>query len=365
MPVLQDVITYFNQWIPSDIAWEKDNTGLQIGNPGQEISGILLAVDLTEEVLNQALENRFNLIITHHPFFFHSIKSINYNSTSGQLVYKAIQNNISIYTAHTNLDFVVGGVSTVLAESLGLTQISLLKPHESYNRKLSVFVPETHSEKVHHALSEAGAGQIGNYDSCSFQVKGKGTFKGNELSNPVVGKPLQLETVEEIKLEMIYPRWKESAILKALRASHPYEEIAYDIIPLLNKMTDFGFGSKGFLPQKMKLKDWLEIVKTTLKAENIRYSGDLDQEVLQVAVCGGSGSELSGLAKSSGADCFVTSDLKYHTFFEADPTFSLVDAGHYETENITLNKLKSQLQMEFSSLKIELTTIITNPVHFY
>lgn len=365
MAVLQDIITYFNQWIPSEIAWDKDNTGLQIGDPKQNISKVLLCLDFTEPVLDQAIQQHFDLIISHHPFIFKPIQSINFQKPTGHLISKAIKNNISVYTAHTNLDFVLGGVSTVLAEKLGLQNITFLKPHDGFQRKIVVFVPQSHVQIVIEALSKEGAGIVGNYDSCSFQINGKGTFKGNEHSNPTVGKSLQMETVEEVRVEMQYPKWKESAILKALRNVHPYEEIAYDLYPLLNKMTTFGFGAKGELPKKTKLSDWLAFVKKALNAQQIRYSGELDQDIQSVAVCGGSCSELIGLAKSSGADCFVTADLKYHAFFESDHSFSLIDAGHYETETITLNALQQHLEKNFTSIEIKLTTVNTNPVAFY
>lgn len=358
-------MTYFNQWIPSDIAWDKDNTGLQLGDPKQNIQKVLIALDFTEPVLDQAIQQHCNLIITHHPFIFKPISSINFQKPSGQLISKAIKNNISVYTAHTNLDFVLGGVSTVLAEKLGLQNITFLKPHEGFQRKIVVFVPQSHIQSVMDALTTAGAGTIGNYDACSFQINGRGTFRGNEHSNPTVGKSLQTETVDEVRLEMVYPKWKERAVLDALRSSHPYEEIAYDLYPLLNPLKSFGFGAKGQLSKKIKLSDWLVFVKKELNAQQIRYSGELNQEIETVAVCGGSCSELIGMAKSSGVDCFVTSDLKYHAFFESDHSFSLIDAGHYETETITMNALQKHLEKTFTSIEFKLTTVNTNPVAFY
>lgn len=365
MALLQDIINYFNRWIPSDIAWEKDNTGLQLGDPKQKVSKVLLALDCTEKVLSEAIEKKFNLIITHHPFLFKPISALNFQNPESQLIQQAIKNDISIYSAHTNLDFVFGGVSTVLAEKLGLANISFLKPHQGYDRKLVVFVPKSHVKLLVSTLSEAGAGTMGHYDSCSFQLDGKGTFRGNEQSKPVVGKAGVLEKVDEIRLEMTYPSWKESAILQALRKVHPYEEIAFDLYSLANQQKSFGFGAKGELPEKLKLSDWLSVVKKNLNAQAVRYAGDLSQTVHTVAVCGGSCSELISLAKRSDVDCFITADLKYHSFFETHSTFSLIDAGHFETEYVVLSKLKNRLSKEFLSTEFEITTVNTNPILFY
>lgn len=365
MTTLKQLIAFFNEWLPKEISWDKDNTGLQVGDPEQPIRNILLTVDLTPLVMQTAINSKTDLIITHHPILFKPLSSLNKQSPIGSLLYLAIQNNIAIYTAHTNLDFIVGGVSTVLAETLGLQSIHLLKSQTHTLKKLEVYVPKANVDQVHIALSNAGAGVIGNYEACSFRHEGIGTFRGNENATPAIGKKLVLEQVEEVKLEMVFPKWKEPKILSALKTSHPYEEIAYQIVQTETPSGQYGMGAIGKLPNYMKLTDFLHHIKTKLNAETVRYSGSTDQRIETVAVCGGSGSELIHEAMAQQADCLVTADLKYHQFFEATETFSLIDAGHFETEVVILPALQKKLSTHFEQLSITLNQQTTNPIHYF
>lgn len=365
MTKIRDVIKTLDHWIPADIGWDRDNTGFQLGDTGQEVRKILLCLDLTPKVLAEAISLNANLIISHHPLLFNPLKSISPAEPTGQLVFTAIQNNITIYSAHTNLDFIFGGVSTVLAEKIGLTSISLLDQHQELSRKLEVFVPSESTEAVMHALSEAGAGEIGNYSHCSFTSTGEGTFLGNEQSNPVVGHAGKFEKVKETKLEMIFPKWKEKQILTALRASHPYEEIAYNLISLTNASDKFGAGAWGVLDKPVSLRDFVSSVSTLLQAKGIKYSGNPDQIISRVGVCGGAGSDLISKAASLQLDCLVTADIRYHQFFGATSTFSIIDAGHYETEVVVLDAVKNKIQLDFPELQVEKTTILTNPIQYH
>lgn len=354
-----------DRWIPADIGWDRDNTGFQLGDTGQEVRKILLCLDLTPKVLAEAITSGANLIISHHPLLFNPLKSINPSDPTGHLVFTAIQNNLTIYSAHTNLDFIFGGVSTVLAEKIGLTSISILDEQHGNTRKLEVFVPETSVDHVFRALSDAGAGEIGNYTHCSFRSSGQGSFLGNETSNPVLGKAGQLEKVEEIKLEMVFPKWKEKQVLSALRSSHPYEEIAFNLISLENSSGNYGAGAWGKLEKPLTLKEFIISLGQALGSQGIKYSGEPDQMISKVGVCGGAGSDLIAKAASFPLDCLVTADIRYHQFFYSTPTFSIIDAGHFETEVVVLDAVKTKLNREFPEIQVEKTTVITNPIHYY
>lgn len=362
---IRDVINFLDSWIPVEIGWDRDNTGFQLGDTGQEVRKILLCLDLTPEVLAEAKTTGANLIISHHPLLFNPLRSINPTDPIGHLVFTAIQNDITIYAAHTNLDFIFGGVSTVLAERIGLTSITLLDEQKGHFFKLEVFVPSDSVEKVFRALSEAGAGEIGNYTHCSFRSPGEGTFLGNEFSHPVTGAPGNLERNEEFKLELIFPEWKKKQVLTALRNSHPYEEIAYNLISLNNPSNLFGAGAWGVLKSPLRLKEFLSHVSYCLGAAGIRFSGNSEQMISKVAVCGGAGADLISKAVKLPADCLITADIRYHQFFNSTSTFSIIDAGHFETEVVVLDAVKKKLNHGFPGIRVEKTEIITNPIQYH
>ena len=350
MMQLKEIIKKFEGIVPKQIEWEKDNSGLQLGDPNQEVKKILICLELTQEVVTEAKEHRADLIFTHHPFFFKSIKKIDYQSSQGSIIKELIQSNISVYSAHTNFDQYKQGVSFALACKLGLKNMKPLASEGEFLYKIITFVPVEACEKVADSLSSAGAGLLGNYSECSFRTEGTGTFKGSDKSNPFIGTRGEKETVKEIKIEMIFPKWKMNDITNALLASHPYEEPAYDIIPLMNKTNEYGYGIVGELETLKPAKEFLSDLKQVLNIPFIKTAGNLDKTIKKVAVLGGSGGNYISCAIAKNADIFITADLSYHSFFEATDKIIITDAGHYETEifGLTINK-KDQIAQNAAS----------------
>lgn len=363
----KEIIKYIEDWAPLEIAWEKDNVGLQVGNPSGKIIGVLLALEFTEYVLKESLSRKCNLIITHHPFIFNPIKKLNFQSdTSAKLIRELIKNNINLYSAHTNLDFTKDGVSFRLAQIIGLKEISFLHNLQNNQLKLVVFVPVAYVENVASAIFEAGGGIIGEYRNCSYRLNGTGTFKGSESSNPAIGQKGIYEKVEEVRIEVLVNNWSLKKVLTAMIDTHPYEEPAYDVYPLQNSNANFGIGALGLLSSKMKVEEFLLHVAEKLKAKNLRYTNGTKKTIKKVAVCGGSGSDLLNEAIKLGADAFITADVKYHSFHDANKKILLVDAGHYETEIHILDELKERLEKFLinSNISIYRYRGSTNPVHY-
>ncbi len=353
-------------WAPRDIAWEKDNVGILVGNPEDGVRGILVALDCTESVIKETLQRKANLLITHHPLLFKPLRSVTNGNSTGRCVQLLVRHGINLIAAHTNLDFTRGGTSFALAEKLGLQNIDFLEATYELDLKIVTFVPADAVEQVTKAMSDAGAGRIGNYEHCSFRTEGTGTFVGNVHSTPTRGKKLQREQVEEIRLEMILKRRDKDQVLRALHQSHPYEEPAYDVYPLRNVSREYGMGTIGTLPRKTTLALFLSMVKRKLGAKSVRFSGGSARTVQRVAVCGGSGSQLLESAIRNRADVFVTADVSYHTFHDAVGRIALVDAGHYETEQPVVPVLASKLQRHFNSsgiaIPVRVARTSTNPM---
>ncbi len=337
------IFDFIEQWAPKGIAWEKDNIELQIGKHSDKTTGILLTLDVTSDSLIKAKEEKCNLVISHHPLFFNPLKNINLENEKGNLIEFAIQNKITIYSAHTNLDFTKDGVSFELAKVLGLQKVDFLEKAPSTQYKLVTFVPEDKVNILIEKLSEAGAGIIGNYTHCSYQLKGKGTFFGLEKTKPTVGEKGKLESVDEIRLEMIFEKWKLDKVLSTLIKNHPYEEPAYDIYPLVNRNVNYGFGAVGYLKEKMTASDFLKLVKAKLRAPSLKYTPGSKKFLSKIGVCGGSGSDLIQSAVNQGCDAFVTADLKYHTLLDYSDKILLIDAGHFHTEYPVINALEKKL----------------------
>jgi dinuclear metal center YbgI/SA1388 family protein len=363
---IAEIIGIMDTWAPGWSAMEKDNVGLQVGDRQNSVTGILLSLDVTEQVIDEAIKKKAELIISHHPLLFRSIKAVDASDSAGRLILKMAQNGIALFSAHTNLDFTKDGVSFSLARTLGLKNIRFLSPIKNSLAKITVFVPQGNSEKVMHAMSAAGAGTIGEYSSCSFSTAGTGTFRGSAASNPAVGRRERLEFVEEIRLEMTAPRSVVPQVISAMKEVHPYEEPAYDVF--LNERTDpnFGMGALGTLPKPLSLGGFLKTVKRILGCGHLRYSESGARTVGKVAVCGGAGGDLLPEAISSGADIFITSDIKYHAFHSAADRIVLVDAGHWETERVVLKSVAEKLQTATCTTgkppKIFITRHDTNPV---
>ncbi|MCX6151144.1 MAG: Nif3-like dinuclear metal center hexameric protein [Ignavibacteriales bacterium] len=363
------IITYLENWSPKAIAWQKDNVGLQVGSAEEEVQGILLCLELTESALKEAIKKRCNFIITHHPLIFQPIKSLNFTQDkTSKLIQELIKNNITLYSAHTNLDFTKDGVSYQLAKALSLTKIKFLKNLDSNQFKLVTFVPKENLLKLSNALFEAGAGKIGEYNKCSYRLEGKGTFEGSENSQPVIGSAMKFEEVDEVRLEMILDQWNLRNVITALLKNHPYEEPAYDVYPLANENLNYGMGAIGELENEMEYKSFLKYVEEKIGG-NFRFCKGNGDKIKTVAVCGGSGSDLLSAAISKEADAFIAADVKYHTFHDAEDKILLIDAGHYETEIFILYKIKDKLDRFLQTEKPRIKTVIfkrtTNPVHFY
>lgn len=368
--IAEDLIKYVEYWAPPGAAWERDNVGLQVGDRRKKVTNVLLALDLNKEVIKDALKKNCNFIFTHHPFIFNPIKKLDFTKDpKAEIIKIAVQKELTIFSAHTNLDFTKDGVSFELAKTLALKNISFLHNQESNQVKIVVFVPGKDIEKVTSAIFNAGGGIIGEYSNCSFRVKGEGTFKGSDESNPTIGKKGKQETVEEIRLEILADQWKVKHIISEMIKAHPYEEVAYDVYPLNNKNVNYGMGAIGVLANRMKQTDFLDHVANKLKAKNLRFTKGKSSSINKVAVCGGSGSDLLTAAIASGADAFITADIKYNTFQDAENKILLIDAGHYETEIHSLNVVQRRLQKFIkenkSDIKVYKFSGTTNPISFY
>ena len=357
-----EITTYLESVAPPSFQESYDNAGLIIGDPETVISSVLISLDITEAVIDEAIETGCELIIAHHPILFKGIKRLNGNSYVERCVIKAIKNDIAIYAAHTNLDSVMGGVNSKICEKIGLTNLNILAPVKEQLLKLVTFVPDDHLEKVREALFDAGAGAIGKYDRCSFGSEGTGTFRGGEEANPYVGEIGEFHFEKETRIEMIIPRHLKNNIINTLLKTHPYEEVAYDIYPLENIFREVGAGMIGELPGGEHEIDFLTRLLQVFGCKSIRHTYLLGKPIRKVAVCGGSGSFLLGAAIKAGADIFITADMKYHDFFDAEEKIIIADIGHYESEQFTKELFYEILIKKFPNFALRLSEVKTNPV---
>jgi len=366
---LTDIEQFFESWAPLWTAWERDNVGLQVGRRSRRVKNVLLALDVTPEIVSEAIQKKVDLIVSHHPLLFRPPSSISDSNTIGSILLSLAESRIALYSTHTNLDSATDGVSFALARALGIQKASFLAPIKDSLVKLVVFVPDEHVDRVAAAMAEAGAGIVGQYERCSFRIHGKGTFRGSERTQPFSGKPLQLEEVEETRLEMIVPRARVKAVVAAMKTVHPYEEVAHDLYTLENLNPNFGMGVIGDLPRAITVREFLTKLKKAVHADSVRFSGALAQKVQRIAMCGGAGSELLEHAIGAKADLFVTADVRYHTFHEAAGRIVLVDAGHWETEQVVLpviaSKLRAWAASKGETLFVSVTQRSTNPIHSY
>jgi len=361
------IIKIIEDWAPKSIAWEKDNVGLQVGSLRLEVKNILICLDVDEKVVDEASRKKCNLIISHHPLLFRSLKKLDVGKDKiSRIIEKLIKKDITLYSAHTNLDFTKDGVSFQLANRLKLIKQNFLVNLSSDQNKISVFVPSSHADKVAEAMHYAGAGIIGEYTNCSFRILGTGTFRGSAKSNPRIGIQEKIERVEEIKIEVLVNSFDVSKVVAAMKQAHPYEEVAYDVYPLANSNVNYGMGVIGELTKELSEKEFLRHVLKVLQIKNLRYAKGLKTRIKKVAVCGGSGSDLLDAAIQSNADAFVTADVKYHTFQDAESEILLVDAGHFETEIPVLNELKKRVEKSLTDkTKVYKYSGSTNPIVFY
>ena len=361
---IKDVTNYIEELAPLAYAEDFDNVGLLIGTYNTKVTGVLVTLDTLEETIDEAIAKNCNLIISFHPIIFSGLKKFNGNNYVERVVLKAIKNNIAIYATHTALDNVNNGVSGKMCEVLGLQNCKTLIPKKGIIKKLTTYVPTKGAEKLRNQLFEAGAGNIGNYNNCSFNTEGEGSYRGNEKSNPTVGKKGELIFEKETCISVTFESFLEGKILKKLFDSHPYEEIAYEIITLDNSNQNVGMGMVGEFTDPMNEKDFLTFVKKSFKTDCIRHSELLDKPIKKVAVLGGSGSFAIKNAIQVKADAYISADFKYHEFFKAEKRILLADVGHYESEQFTKNLLIDYLRKKFSTFAINLSEKSTNPIHY-
>lgn len=361
---IKDLTNYLESWAPSSLQESYDNSGLLIGDKNDTINQALIALDVTEEVIDEAIDSGSNFIITHHPFIFSGIKRIGNTHWIDKCIRKAIQHNIAIYAIHTNLDNVHTGVNKKIADKIGLKNTRVLKPKAETLSKLTFFVPIPDKDKVLEAIYAAGAGQVGNYDHCSFQIEGNGTFRGNEASNPTIGKQGQDEHVSETRIEVLVPNHRVSSVVQAMTESHPYEEVAHYIQGLSNTNQEVGAGMVGEISESLSATEFLASLKEKMNLSIIRHTALVKKEVKKVAICGGSGSFLLKNALRSNADIFITGDFKYHDFFEANGDIIIADIGHYESEVFTKELILDALTKNFTKFAFRLSKVDTNPIKY-
>lgn len=341
-----------------------DNARLITGNPNWECTGVVMCLDAIEEVIDEAIERKCNMVLAHHPIVFSGLKSLTGRNYIERTIIKAIKNDIAIYAAHTNLDNVLEGVNQKIAQKLSLKNIQILAPKKGLLKKLYTYIPTTHTEIVRNALFEVGAGKIGKYSECSFKVSGEGTFKGNVETNPFIGEIGKLQIEKEDKVEFIFPGYLERALLEKLFEVHPYEEVAYEIISLDNYHQEIGSGVIGELETPVNTMEFLESLKTQMQTPLVRHTVPIQDKIQKVAVCGGAGSFLLNAAITHKADVFITGDYKYHQFFDADGQIVIADIGHFESEQFTIDLFYEILMKKFPNFALYLTKVITNPVKY-
>ncbi len=362
---ISTITSFLEQRAPLSSQESYDNSGLIAGDPSEAVQGVLLALDCTEAVVDEAIEVGANMIIAHHPIVFKGIKKLNGNNYVERTVIKAIKNDIAIYAIHTNLDNYRFGVNQEIGKRIGLENLNILSPAKNALKKLIVFCPEKNTAEVSQAMFQAGAGNIGEYDECSFETQGQGGFRPNEAANPAIGERGQRETVHEHKIEVIVSSHQLSRVLSAMNTAHPYEEVAHDIITLDNKNQYEGAGMVGELPEPMETTAFLEHLKRTFDCSVIRHTQLLKDNIQRVAFCGGAGSFLLNAAKGKKADIYITGDFKYHEFFDAENDIVIADIGHYESEQFTPNLLLSILKKNFINFAFHLSKVNTNPINYF
>ncbi|MCB9364730.1 MAG: Nif3-like dinuclear metal center hexameric protein [Flavobacteriales bacterium] len=361
---ISEVIQIIEEIAPLSYQESYDNSGLIVGKYNGKVTGVLICLDSTEEIVDEAIANNCNLIIAHHPILFSGLKRLNGSNYIEKTILKAIKNDVAIYAAHTNLDNAYNGVNYKIAEKLGLKNCKPLVPKKELLNKLVVFCPITHFKQVKNAMFGAGAGTIGDYKECSFNSIGEGTFKPEGTAKPFVGTKNELHTEKEVRVEMIVQSHLLSKVLSAMIDTHPYEEVAYDIFRIENRLENVGSGLVGELEDEIDEIPFLENLKTDLKTDCIRYTNLLNKKVKKVALCGGAGSFLLSDAIRASADVFITGDFKYHQFFDAENKIIIADIGHYESEQFTKELIYDILTKKITNFAVRLSEINTNPINY-
>lgn len=364
MTTVDTISAWIEEIAPLALQEDYDNAGLLVGDKSMQVTGVLLCIDVTEEVIDEAISKKCNLIISHHPLIFRGLKRITGQNEIQRCIIQAIKNNVAIYAAHTNIDNVLTGVNGKIAEKIGLQSLQILQPKPESLLKLITFVPVETVERVRKALFEAGAGNIGNYDECSYNSEGYGTFRANEKANPFVGNLNEQHQQPEIRIEVILPKYLKYSVTRALIAAHPYEEPAFDFIPLANDWKTIGAGIVGELPEEMEEMDFLNHLKNTFNLNTLRFTSILGRKIKKVAVCGGAGSEFLQDAIAAGADVFVSADFKYHEYFEAKNRILVVDIGHFESEQFTKDVFYEIITKKMPTFAVQISEVNTNPIKY-
>lgn len=365
MATINELIKIIENNFPPSLQENYDNSGFILGDKNTEISAVLITIDINEKVVEEAMEKKCNLIISHHPIIFHPIKKITGSNYIERTIIKAIKNDIAIYCAHTSVDNSFNGLNKIIAEKIGLQNIKIIAPKENILKKIVVFVPISHAEIVRQAILNAGAGHIGNYDSCSFNIEGVGTFKAGENTNPYVGEKGELHYEAEQRIETIFPDFLTSKIIKELKKVHPYEEVAFDIYPVENKHTNFGSGIIGDLINPMTEIDFFNLIKNNLNLDVLKYSQLMKKDVKRVAICSGACHFLIKEAKSQNADVFISSEFKYDQYISAQDEIVLIDAGHYETEIFIKKLFYDLITKKFTNFAVKFSDEFKNPVNYF
>lgn len=363
--LISEIISYLEDFAHPSLQEAYDNAGLLTGSKSWNCTGILISLDATEEVIQEAKSKGCNMVIAHHPIIFNGLKRITGETYVEKAIITSIKNDIAIYAIHTNLDHVLQGVNGKMSEKMGLINCRILKSRKSLLKKLFTFVPVAHAEAIRTSIFNAGGGEIGNYSECSFNVSGTGTFKAEENTNPFVGERGNRHEEAEVKIEVIFPLWKENAVISALKSAHPYEEVAYDIVQLDNEFQMVGSGVIGELENAVSEKAFLLMLKAKFNLQVVRHTSFLNKPIKKVAICGGAGSFLTKPAIAEGADVFVTADVKYHEFFDAENRLLLADIGHWESEQFTIDLLAEELSRKFPTFAVLKTGVKTNPVVYF
>lgn len=362
---LKEIVKAFGEKAPFSLQESYDNSGIQYGNPDQEVSKGMVCIDITEAVVEEAVEKGCDLIISHHPLLFKGIRSLDGSHFTHRTLIKAIKNDVCLVSVHTNLDSVMTGVNEKFARKLGLEKLQILDKKKGLLKKLVVFCPSDHVETVRNAIFNAGAGEIGEYDCCSFNIEGQGSFRAGDHTHPFVGEKGKVHFEREVRIETILPGYLQNKVIKAMIEAHPYEEVAYDLYPLDNVFDKAGMGMIGYLPHDMEEVAFLELLRDSLSSEGIRHSSFTGKTIRKVALCGGSGSFLRDKAKAAGADAFVTADIKFHEFFDGEGILLMADVGHYESEQFTKEILYEIVTKKFTNFALLISDQNTNPVRYF
>ena len=361
---IKQIVSALERFAPLPLQDGFDNAGLQIGLTEAEATGALLCLDVTEAVLDEAIALGYNLVISHHPLIFKGYKSITGKDYVERCILKAIKNDIVIYSAHTNLDNAQGGVNYKIAEKIGLKNLKVLEPKENNLVKLVTFVPYAQADAVREALFAAGCGNIGDYDSCSYNLKGEGTFRAKEGTHPFCGTIGELHHENEVRIETILPIYKKAEVIKALLSVHPYEEPAFDLYPLQNDWLQAGSGIVGELDESETELEFLKRIKKIFEVGCVRHNKLTGREIQKVALCGGAGAFLLPQAIRSGADVFITGEIKYHDYFGHEEDILMAEIGHYESEQYTKEIFYSIIRDLFPNFALQLSKINTNPIKY-